>query len=47
MGTISGLYASLRLLFSRIGTPYVGTASYFSFNDPLSLIHISEPTRPY
>lgn len=34
MGTISGLYASLRLLFSRIGMPYVGTASYFSFNDP-------------
>lgn len=34
VGTISGLYASLRLLFSRIGTPYVGTASYFSFNDP-------------
>ncbi len=34
VGTISGLYASLRLLFSRIGRPYVGTASYFSFNDP-------------
>ena len=34
VGTISGLYASLRLLFSRVGTPYVGTASYFSFNDP-------------
>lgn len=34
VGTISGLYASLRLLFSRIGLPYVGTASYFSFNDP-------------
>lgn len=34
VGTISGLYGSLRLLFSRIGTPYVGTASYFSFNDP-------------
>ena len=34
VGTISGLYASLRLLFSRIGTPYVGTASCFSFNDP-------------
>lgn len=33
VGTISGLYASLRLLFSRIGQPYVGTASYFSFND--------------
>ena len=34
VGTISGLYSSLRLLFSRIGRPYVGTASYFSFNDP-------------
>ena len=34
VGTISGLYSSLRILFSRIGKPYVGTASYFSFNDP-------------
>ena len=34
VGTISGLYSSLRLLFSRIGRPYVGSASYFSFNDP-------------
>ena len=34
VGTISDMYASLRLLFSRIGSPYVGTASYFSFNDP-------------
>lgn len=34
VGTISGLYASLRLLFSRIGKPYAGTASYFSFTDP-------------
>lgn len=34
VGTISGLYASLRLLFSRIGRPYAGTASSFSFNDP-------------
>lgn len=34
VGTASGLYASLRLLFSRIGQPFVGTASYFSFNDP-------------
>lgn len=34
VGTISDLYAGLRLLFSRIGQPYVGTASYFSFNDP-------------
>lgn len=34
VGTISGLYSSLRLLFSRIGTPHAGTASCFSFNDP-------------
>ena len=34
VGTISVLYAGVRLLYSRIGTPYVGTASYFSFNDP-------------
>ncbi|MGL5435560.1 MAG: ATP-binding cassette domain-containing protein [Lachnospiraceae bacterium] len=34
VGTISGLYSSLRLLFSRIGRPYAGTASCFSFNDP-------------
>lgn len=34
VGTISNLYSSLRLLYSRIGKPCVGTASYFSFNDP-------------
>lgn len=34
VGTISDLYSFLRLLFSRIGTPSAGTASYFSFNDP-------------
>ena len=34
VGTISDLYAPLRLLFSRIGKPHVGTASCFSFNDP-------------
>ena len=34
VGTISDMYAALRLLYARIGQPYVGTASYFSFNDP-------------
>jgi excinuclease ABC A subunit len=34
VGTISDLYSVLRLLFSRIGEPYGGTASHFSFNDP-------------
>ena len=34
VGTISDMYAALRLLYSRTGQPYAGTASYFSFNDP-------------
>ena len=34
VGTISDMYAALRLLYARIGTPYAGTAFYFSFNDP-------------
>ena len=34
VGTISDMYSQLRLLFSRIGTPAIGPASYFSFNNP-------------
>lgn len=34
VGTISDLYSALRVLYSRIGVPYVGSASHFSFNDP-------------
>lgn len=34
VGTISDMYASLRLLFSRIGMPQIGPASFFSFNNP-------------
>lgn len=34
VGTISDMYASLRLIFSRIGEPSVGPASFFSFNNP-------------
>lgn len=34
VGTISDMYSLLRLLFSRIGSPKVGPASYFSFNNP-------------
>lgn len=37
VGTITDLYAMLRVLFSRIGEPYVGTASCFSFNDPAGM----------
>jgi excinuclease UvrABC ATPase subunit len=34
MGTITDISPILRLLFSRVGQPYVGHASMFSFNDP-------------
>lgn len=34
MGTITDISPLLRLLFSRVGQPYVGPASMFSFNDP-------------
>lgn len=34
VGTISEMYSALRLLFSRIGEPKIGPASYFSFNNP-------------
>ncbi len=34
VGTISDMYSMLRLLYSRIGKPTIGPASYFSFNNP-------------
>ncbi len=34
VGTITDIYTVLRLLFSRIGQPYVGNYNVFSFNDP-------------
>ena len=34
VGTISDMYSLLRLIYSRIGTPYIGSSSYFSFNNP-------------
>lgn len=34
VGTISDIYASVRLLWSRIGKPFVGYSSVFSFNNP-------------
>ena len=33
VGTISDIYASVRLLWSRIGTPFVGYSDIFSFNN--------------
>jgi len=34
MGTITDIYTVLRMLYSRIGQPYVGNYNLFSFNDP-------------
>jgi len=34
VGTATDIYASLRLLFSRMGTPSVGYSNVFSFNHP-------------
>ena len=37
MGTITDIYSVLRLLFSRIGQPFVGYSNVFSFNDPAGM----------
>lgn len=37
VGTATDVYASLRLLFSRMGKPFVGYSNAFSFNNPLGI----------
>lgn len=37
VGTITDIYAMLRLLFSRIGKPIAGNSHVFSFNDPAGM----------
>jgi excinuclease UvrABC ATPase subunit len=37
VGTATEIHTLLRLLFSRAGTPYVGSTPHFSFNDPLGM----------
>jgi excinuclease UvrABC ATPase subunit len=34
VGTITDIYTTLRLLYSRVGEPFVGYSNVFSFNDP-------------
>src|SRR6185503_3946466 len=34
LGTITDIYTVLRMLYSRIGRPFVGNYNLFSFNDP-------------
>jgi excinuclease UvrABC ATPase subunit len=42
VGTATDIYASLRLLFSRMGTPFVGYSNAFSFNNPLGMCKTCE-----
>src|SRR6185436_21048988 len=37
VGTITDIYTLLRLLFSRVGKPFVGYSNAFSFNDPAGM----------
>lgn len=34
VGTITDIYSVLRLLYSRVGQPFIGFSNAFSFNDP-------------
>jgi excinuclease UvrABC ATPase subunit len=34
VGTVTDIYSLLRLLYSRIGKPFVGDSDVFSFNNP-------------
>lgn len=42
VGTITDIYAVLRLLFSRIGKPFVGYSDVFSFNNPAGMCKYCE-----
>lgn len=42
VGTATDIYASLRLLFSRMGTPFVGYSGIFSFNHPQGMCPVCE-----
>lgn len=37
VGTITDIYSILRLLFSRVGQPFIGYSNAFSFNDPTGM----------
>ena len=42
VGTATDIYASLRLLFSRLGEPFVGYSNIFSFNNPQGMCPVCE-----
>ena len=42
VGTVSDIYASVRLLWSRVGEPFVGYSDAFSFNSPNGMCETCE-----
>ena len=42
VGTVSDIYASVRLLWSRIGEPFVGYSDAYSFNSPKGMCKTCE-----
>ena len=46
VGTVTEIYDYLRLLYARVGVPHCPVCGRV-ISQQLSLIHISEPTRPY
>lgn len=42
VGTATDIYAHLRLLFSRLGQPFVGYSNVFSFNNPDGMCPVCE-----
>ncbi|HBK31932.1 MAG TPA: daunorubicin resistance protein DrrC [Porphyromonadaceae bacterium] len=42
VGTVTDIYALLRILFSRIGHPFVGHSTLFSFNNPQGMCPVCE-----
>ncbi|MBS7120456.1 MAG: excinuclease ABC subunit UvrA [Dysgonomonas sp.] len=42
VGTITDIYSLLRLLFSRLGKPFIGHSTAFSFNNPLGMCSCCE-----
>lgn len=42
VGTVTDIYSLLRLLFSRIGKPFVGHSTNFSFNNPQGMCSCCE-----
>ena len=40
LGTVTDIYSSLRLLFSRIATPFIGYSMSYSFNNPKGMCEV-------